>query len=474
MIALLREGLQLQKTGRLREAGEHYRRVLDLRPGNPQTLHLLGLLTQQTGKNEAAEDFFLSAIANDECEPVYHVSLGVLLTRTGRQREAIEYFERALALAPENIQARYQLAMTLYRLGDLEDALQAYKKASDLDPDNAGLLVNLGLTLNALGQPEKAIKLYRQAIRLDPGQPAAYGNLGNALALEKRHEEAIAAFDRCIALQPENPTFRANLGSCYLQQGDWKHAQSAYQDCLARAPGDITALAMQAAIYNELGNASACAQILDYKNLLDAQPIDPPDRYGSIEAFNRKLERRVLSHPSLEFEPGSHTTRLGQQTGSLLTGGEEGFGVLETIIRQRIDRYLHSHQMSSGPGWQRTPPRHWRLDMWATVLHQGGHQIPHIHPSGWLSGVYYVACPFEQSDPERHGWIEFGEPPANFPFKKPAPTKLVEPTEGLLVLFPSYFYHRTVPFENDRPRISIAFDMVPTRAPTPGAFPGEC
>ncbi len=446
LIVLLREGMQLQKTGRLREAEERYRRALDLRPGNPQTLHLLGLLTQQIGKNEAAEEFFLDAIANDDCEPVYHVSLGVLLTRTGRQREAIEYFERALALAPDNIQARYQLAKALYRLGDLDDALKAYEKASDLDPDNAGLLVNMGSTLNALGEPDKAIKLYRQAIRLDPSQPAAYGNLGNALAMKKRYEEAIAALDRCIELQPENPTFRANLGSCYLQRGDWKRAQSAYQDCLARAPGDITALAMQAAIYNELGDTSACAEILDYKNLLDVQPIDPPDRYGSIEAFNRELERRVLSHPSLEYEPGSHTTRMGQQTGSLLTGGEEGFGVLEAIIRLRIGHYLDSHQMSSGAGWWRPLPRHWRLDMWATVLHQGGHQIPHIHPSGWLSGVYYVTCPFEQSGPDRHGWIEFGGPPSEFPVREAGPDENGRTKRGVAGLVPILFLSPNHPF----------------------------
>jgi hypothetical protein len=29
-----------------------------------------------------------------------------------------------------------------------------------------------------------------------------------------------------------------------------------------------------------------------------------------------------------------------------------------------------------------------------------------------------------------------------------------------MVLFPSYFYHRTVPFESDEVRISIAFDVL--------------
>ena len=39
--------------------------------------------------------------------------------------------------------------------------------------------------------------------------------------------------------------------------------------------------------------------------------------------------------------------------------------------------------------------------------------------------------------------------------------RFVRPQEGLLLLFPSYFYHRVRPFRSDRPRISVAFDVVP-------------
>ena len=36
---------------------------------------------------------------------------------------------------------------------------------------------------------------------------------------------------------------------------------------------------------------------------------------------------------------------------------------------------------------------HWTLRLWATVLDPGGVQLPHLHPLGWLSGVYYVQVP---------------------------------------------------------------------------------
>jgi hypothetical protein len=40
-------------------------------------------------------------------------------------------------------------------------------------------------------------------------------------------------------------------------------------------------------------------------------------------------------------------------------------------------------------------------------------------------------------------------------------TRTVRPEPGLLILFPSYFYHGTVPFEDHRHRTTIAFDVVP-------------
>jgi hypothetical protein len=37
----------------------------------------------------------------------------------------------------------------------------------------------------------------------------------------------------------------------------------------------------------------------------------------------------------------------------------------------------------------------------------------------------------------------------------------VTPAVGKLVLFPSYFWHGTVRFTANRPRLTVAFDVVP-------------
>ena len=70
-----------------------------------------------------------------------------------------------------------------------------------------------------------------------------------------------------------------------------------------------------------------------------------------------------------------------------------------------------------------------------------------------------IKCP--GSIKTQAGWIEFGRP-QDHPMSKAEPQlRSYQPHEGMVVLFPSYFYHRTEPFESQDQRISIAFDIVP-------------
>ena len=70
------------------------------------------------------------------------------------------------------------------------------------------------------------------------------------------------------------------------------------------------------------------------------------------------------------------------------------------------------------------------------------------------------------SDPAREpeGWLEFGRAYYMLGAKNEPPLRLVKPEEGLIVLFPAYFGHRTIPFETDEERISVAFDVMPADA----------
>ena len=77
-----------------------------------------------------------------------------------------------------------------------------------------------------------------------------------------------------------------------------------------------------------------------------------------------------------------------------------------------------------------------------------------------MSSALYLALP-ERTSSERvdSGWFKLGEPDEKLCLDV-QPWRKVEPKVGRLVLFPSWMWHGTVPFEEGE-RLTIAFDVAP-------------
>ena len=95
---------------------------------------------------------------------------------------------------------------------------------------------------------------------------------------------------------------------------------------------------------------------------------------------------------------------------------------------------------------------------WHVILKQQGYQDPHIHPSGWLSGVIYLKV--VPSLENNEGAIEFSLNAQNYSDSK-SPKIIHQPKEGDIVFFPSTLHHRTIPFTTDADRIIVSFDLLP-------------
>ncbi len=107
-------------------------------------------------------------------------------------------------------------------------------------------------------------------------------------------------------------------------------------------------------------------------------------------------------------------------------------------------------------------PDHPTLTSWVVAVGGDGHEDWHVHPDGWLSGVFYVDVPdLSASDAPNAGQVEFGP----FPLADRTPTAawpgwMFTPRTGDLILFPSYIAHRTWPTHMPRERVCIAFDVL--------------
>ena len=86
----------------------------------------------------------------------------------------------------------------------------------------------------------------------------------------------------------------------------------------------------------------------------------------------------------------------------------------------------------------------------------------HIH-DGWLSGVFYIKKVLKNKK-NINADIELSTRYQKLPIiKKNYSKKLLETNPGDLILFPSSLPHRVMPFNLNKERLSIAFDMKPIK-----------
>ena len=461
--ALNNLGNVLKASEKLDEAEAAYRRALTVKPDYADAHYNLGIVLEARARPDAAEAAYRRALDISPAFAGAHFNLANVLKALSRLDEAVDAYGRALDITPDHADAHNNLGNTLYELGRMDEAESAYRCALVFKSDHADAHYNLGIVLQETGRHDDAIAAYRRALRVEPEYVPVHVNLGYALQELDKLDEAKAAYRRAIALSPDYAQAHVNLADTQLQNGDARAAVAACDAYLRGHPGDTAVLAFKALALDEAGEREAARTLVDFDRFLRPTPLPAPDGFDTVADFNTALAHHVCTHPTLMHAPTSHATRLGKHSGELLVEPKGPIAALESLIRDAVEDYRRALPANPAHPFLADPPERLGLSIWGVVLEGQGHQIPHIHPSAWLSGVYYAKVPDEvrASGHSRAGWIEFGRPPEHFHCTVTPEVKAVRPEEGLLLLFPSYFYHGTVPFEAAEPRISIAFDVLP-------------
>ena len=71
------------KAGKLQEAEQAYRGILEQQPGQPDTLNMLGVVAGQRGQSDRAIDWFRQAVRADGKNPTFHYNLAKAQHATG-------------------------------------------------------------------------------------------------------------------------------------------------------------------------------------------------------------------------------------------------------------------------------------------------------------------------------------------------------------------------------------------------------
>lgn len=217
---LLDQGKRHHQAGQLAEAERNYQLALNMAPGHPEALHLLGLLAYRVGSFDQAIELITHAINGTPNSPLYRFNLGVVSQRAGKAEEAIRAYERAIDLNPKYVDAFINLGNVLKDQHRLDAAIATYRKALTLNPAHADTHNNLGVALKEQNAIRDAIASYREAIRLKPAHFEAWNNLGLALLETGASDEAIASFQQALSIVPKSPKALYNLGIAAMWKGD--------------------------------------------------------------------------------------------------------------------------------------------------------------------------------------------------------------------------------------------------------------
>lgn len=425
----IQEAQSLYAQGRLAAAEVLLQRLLAQVPEHVDALLVLGLIEQQRREPQRAQALLARAAALAPTRADVLTNYGNLLRESGRQEDALPFLEQAAKLAPAH----------------------------------ALILINLGLVYQDLEQMPQAEQAYRAALAAQPDLAQAHQNLGHFL-MRSDLQQARTHLIRALQLNPGLHLAYKDLCAVLLSLGQAEPALALSRSRLQRSPGDQDALAIMLMALHELGLEAQAQQWLNFDVWLKRYTLSAPPGYASLADFNAALQAHVRAHPKLTSVVFGQATHNGKRVNDLLVAPKGPVQLLEHMMLQQLQAYWEALPKMQGSTLMGPMPAPNGLRSWAVLMERNGYETPHIHPDGLVSGVYYVCLPsvVVQGDANHSGWIEFGVPDPVYALRRSAPTRLVQPVAGDMLLFPSYFWHRTIPFNSGQQRLSIAFDLTLT------------
>lgn len=128
VLALLQQGLALQRSGQLLAAEKAYAAALEQAPHNALALHFLGTVVGQQGRGKEAIEWLQQSLRLNPSDPKAWNNLATAFLDAGHCLRSKESAERALALLPDYPAAQLSWASACYGLGQFADALRVARQ----------------------------------------------------------------------------------------------------------------------------------------------------------------------------------------------------------------------------------------------------------------------------------------------------------------------------------------------------------
>lgn len=421
-----------------------------------------GDMCMQAGQCVRASKVYREGVTAQPDQLAWRIRLAAALQESQKTTdEAIQIYQNIIAQQPSNAVLHYNLGTALKRQHKFNETVVAYREAVFYAPEEIEYRMSLCNLLFEMTKFDEAVVEGEELLKRKKNMPEVLDMLYYCHKKLANFPESLRFAEHLTDIDKNSPNSMSALASAQIAVKQYSNAAETCRLALEKTPTNRRLLADQSIALSFDKKIKEARHIFDVDKLLNITTIDIPSDYESIEVFNKAIIDHVEGHPTIRFDGLNHTCLGGTTSDEIFVSPLGPIEHLKNKILEAVTQYRHSLFFDESHPWLANLPEQDKLNLsgWVTRLRTQGYQQGHIHPTAWISGVYYVHLPPISKEAPTAGGIEFGRAPSYYPDGNQGATKLVRPIGGTLVLFPSYFYHRTIPFDADTERFTLAFDF---------------
>jgi tetratricopeptide (TPR) repeat protein len=346
----LQQAVTHHQAGRLQDAEQLYRAILQVQPTHSDANHNLGILAIQVHKADEGIPYFKAALESNQKQGQYWLSYIDALIQAGQdaaarevlgqarqfglQGEKIDVLEGRLTIglpdSKNNAKLRFNKSekfpsrtisrepsqeemsklAVLFNQGNYAEAESLSYSLTERFPQHGFGWKVLGAVLHKFGRIEASLQAKRKATEMQPDDAEAHNNLGNSLREHGRLTEAEGSLRKALELKPDYAEAYNNLGMTLYGQGRFSEAEICYRYALKLKPDYADAC-------NNLGNMLYEQGIISEAEDCFLRALDitsgSVSNVSQLVAYNYAvcLGERGLHRESVSFYQQAFSERVG-------------------------------------------------------------------------------------------------------------------------------------------------------------------
>ena len=238
----------------LKDAENLYNQVLKIDNNHLNSLHNLGIVSQDLNKSEKAITYFQKVIEIEPTFPGAHNNLGIVFQGLNELQKAINCYEKAIEIDPNNEHSHYNLGIIFRKLGELEKAKNCLQKAIRINPEHLTANNSLGMIFQAEDEHQNAKKYYEKVIEIKPNHARAHNNLGVVFQKLKDVKKAKSCYEKAIQINPNIENYHSNLGAALQYLGEHQKSKKSYEKAIEINPNHSGSCHNLASLLQQLGD----------------------------------------------------------------------------------------------------------------------------------------------------------------------------------------------------------------------------